>query len=213
MKINLEILASAHLYDEQSVPKLNTKELVPKMMLRRRLTQSSKVIIELMDKVQFKQGRIIFGTAYGELKATSNILNAIANNELLSPTDFQNSVYNTPISYASILFGNKHEVLTVSSGEKTSLNTLKAGAVKALDGDEILLVCAETININDIEQVNSCIEYLESAVALKVKITNEPETIDFLNRKNKGFPKSLNEMISIAKACQENEKNIVGIQL
>lgn len=213
MKINLEILDSAYLYDEQSVLELNTKELVPKMMLRRRLTQSSKLIIELMDKVNFKNGRIIFGTAYGELKATSNILNNISNNEFISPTDFQNSVYNTPISYASILFQNKHEILTVSSGENTALNTLKAGAIKALDGDEILLVCAETINIDAIEEVNNCIQYLEAAVVLKIKLTDKPETIDFLNKNNKGFPKSLNEMLTIAKAHEENRNNIVGIKL
>ena len=97
--------------------------------------------------------------------------NAILKNDILSPTDFQNSVYNTAVSYASILFKNTSEILTISSGEQTSLKVLKVGAIKALDEDEILLVCCETLNINNIEEVNYCIDFLESAVALKVKIS------------------------------------------
>ena len=44
------------------------------------------------------------------------------------------------------------------------------GAIKALDGDELLLICTETLNIDNIEEVNNCIEYLEVAVALKLEL-------------------------------------------
>ena len=125
MKINLEILSASYLFGEKEIENLNTKELVPAMILRRRLTRASKLIIELMSNVDFKEGRIIYGTSFGELLATSNILNAILKNDILSPTDFQNSVYNTAVSYASILFKNTSEILTISSGEQTSLKVLK----------------------------------------------------------------------------------------
>ncbi len=57
----------------------------------------------------------------------------------------QNSVYNTAVSYASILFENKNEILTISSGDETSLKVLKAGGIKALDNDEVVLICSETL--------------------------------------------------------------------
>jgi hypothetical protein len=213
MKINLEILDAAYIYDEKEITDLKTKELVPKMIIRRRLTRASKLVIELLSKVNFKEGRIIFGTSYGELLSTSKILNDIANNEVLSPTDFQNSVYNTAVSYASILSNNTSEVLTISSGEETSLKVLKVGAIKALDNDEILLICAETLNINNIEEVNKCIKYLESAVAIKVKLTQEDPTINFSNMKNVDYPKSIEHILHLAKFFDINQKNIIEINI
>lgn len=213
MKINLEILNASYIFDEKEITNLNTKELVPKMMVRRRLTRASKLVIELLSKVNFKQGRIIFGTAYGELLATSKILNAISNKEIISPTDFQNSVYNTAVSYASILSKNTSEILTVSSGEETSLKVLKVGAIKALDNDEILLVCAESLNINSIEEINNCIKYLECAVALKVKLTLEEPTINFKDIQNTEYPKSIEHIMHIAQSFNTNNKNIIEIDI
>lgn len=211
MKINLEILEASYLFDEKEVTNLNTKELVPNMMIRRRLTRASKLVIELISKINYTNNRIIYGTSYGELLATSNILNAILNKETISPTDFQNSVYNTAISYASIISKNTKEILTVSSGEETSSKILKIGAVKALDNDELVLICVETLNINNIEDVNHCIKYLESAVALKVKVTKADATIDFTNLENKEYPKSIEHLIHIAKNFDKNKKNIIEI--
>lgn len=213
MKINLEILSASYLFGEKEVEDLNTKELVPAMILRRRLTRASKLIIELMANVDFKEGRIIYGTSFGELLATSNILNAILKNDILSPTDFQNSVYNTAVSYASILFKNTSEILTISSGEETSLKVLKVGAIKALDEDEILLVCCETLNINNIEEVNHCIDFLESAVALKVKISKEKATINFENMQNNSYPKAIEHILHIAKNFKNDTKNIIEVEI
>lgn len=213
MKINLEILSASYLFGEKEVANLNTKELVPAMILRRRLTRASKLIIELMSNVDFKEGRIIYGTSFGELLATSNILNAILENDILSPTDFQNSVYNTAVSYASILFKNTSEILTISSGEETSLKVLKVCAIKALDEDEILLVCCETLNINNIEEVNHCIDFLESAVALKVKISKEKATINFENIQNNSYPKAIEHILHIAKNFKNDTKNIIEVEI
>ncbi|CAM3499584.1 beta-ketoacyl synthase chain length factor [Arcobacter aquimarinus] len=213
MKINLEILESSYLFGNKEIENLNTKELVPTMVLRRRLTKAAKLVIELINNVNFNNGRIIYGTAYGELLATSNILNAILKNDILSPTDFQNSVYNTAVSYSSILFKNNSEILTISSGDETSLKALKVGAIKALDGDELLLICTETLNIDNIEEVNNCIEYLEVAVALKVRVTDQAATIDINNISNEGFPKSVEHFMYIAKKFSNDKKNIIEVDL
>ena len=170
MKINLEILESAYIYAPREIDELYTKELVPKMITRRRLTRAAKIAIFLADKVSFEHGRIVYGSSFGELGPTANILNSINTKEPISPTHFQNSVYNTAVSYLSMLNNNKNEIMTISSGDKTSLNILKLGAIKALDGDTLLLLATETLNIDRIEEVNSCIDFLECGVALIVKV-------------------------------------------
>lgn len=212
MNINLEIVDAAMLYGEKEVEGLRTKELVPKMVTRRRLTRAAKIVVDLADTIKFKDGRIVYGSSYGEVLATSNILKSILKSEPISPTDFQNSVYNTAVSYLSMLNGNTDEMMTVSSGDATSLNVLKAGAVKALDGDEILLLATETLNIENIEEVNDCIDFLECGVALKVRVTDKAKTIDYKKKDSlKGFPPSLTDMLAIEKAFQKGEENIIEV--
>lgn len=215
MKINLEILNSAYIYSKNDIQDLNTKELVPKMMLRRRLTRASKIAIYLAHQVGIKNERILYGSSFGELPATANILNSICAKEPISPTSFQNSVYNTAASYLSILTNNKNEIITISSGDKTSSNLLKAAAVKSLDGDEIVLIVTETLNIDNINEVNTCIDNLECGVALKVRLTKNKANLNFDNIKN-GYklPLSTLIMFDIAKQFQENnKKNIIEIVL
>ena len=213
MKINLKIIDASYLYGENEISSLNTKEIVPKMMQRRRLTKASKLLLELMNKMTFTKGRIIYGTAFGELLATSKILKSILNKETVSPTDFQNSVYNTAVSYASILHNNKEEILTISSGDKTSLAVLKVGAVKAMDNDELLLICSETINIENIDVLNKCQNYLECAVALRVKISEEEENLFYKTSESEiNVPISMRAMLNIAMNFNESA-NVIGVEL
>lgn len=214
LKINLEIVESAYIYAPAEIDDLNTKALVPKMLMRRRLTRAAKIAIYLADRVSFGDGRIVYGSSYGELPATAKILNSIETQEPVSPTSFQNSVYNTAVSYLSMLTANKNEILTLSSGDNTSLNVLKAGAIKAMDADTLLLIATETLNIGHIDEVNKCIDFLECGVALKVKITEEKPTIDLTTLSNdKRFPPSLIHMIYTAKLCRDNRPNILEVSL
>ena len=213
MTINLEILNSSYIYDPIKIEELNIKELVPKMMMRRRLTRASKIAIYLNSLCEFENGRIVFGSAYGELDATSSILNNINSKEKISPTNFQNSVYNTAVSYLSMINKNKNEIMTISNGDNTSLNILKSGAIKALDGDTILLMGIETLNIPNIEQINKCIDFLECGVALKVRVTSQKATMSIDNTNTNHFPKSLVSMMNIAKNIDKNKKNILEIKI
>ena len=213
MKINLEIIDAANIVAKDEISDLRTKELVPKMVFRRRLTRAAKLVVEVVDKVGFEDGRIIYGSAFGELTASANILSAILNDEMLSPTDFQNSVYNTAVSYLSILKNNKNEILTISSGDNTSEKLLKVGAVKALDGDEILLLSTETINIKNIEEINKCIDSLETVVALKVKVTSANPTLALPTNVNDSYPKSIASLIELSKKFDKNKKNIIEVQI
>jgi len=214
MKLHLDVLASAFVYAHEEIGELRTKELVPKMLLRRRLTRAAKIVVYLADQVGFSSGRIVYGSSFGELPATANILKNIEARESISPTHFQNSVYNTAVSYLSMLNGNQNEIQTLSSGDKTSLNVLKSGAVKAMDGDTLLLIATETVHIDRIDEVNRCMKYLECGVALKVKITQDKPTILLdANSVNEGFPPSLVAMIQVAKSFREGQRNIVEVLL
>lgn len=214
MTVNLEILSSAYLLNETSVELPRIKELVPQMLVRRRLTKAAKIAVELLSRIEhFENGRIICGSAFGELETTANMLNAIKNNEPVSPTDFQNSVYNTAVSYLSILYHNRNEILTISSGDKTARNVLKAGALKAMDGDILLLFCFETLDIPDIEQVNHCIRYLESGVALVVRITEAKATLSLQKSELLGVPNSISEMVYLAQHAPNVARAIVEVVL
>lgn len=214
MKINLEIIQSAYIYAPVEIKVLSTKELVPKMLIRRRLTRAAKIAIYLANQVSFVNGRIVYGSSFGELDVTANILHSINANESISPTHFQNSVYNTAVSYLSMLNNNKNEIMSISSGDNTSLNILKSGAIKALDGDTLLLLATETLNIEKIEEVNSCIDFLECGVAFKVKLTDKKATIDFSSVHHKeATPPSLYHMLNIAKSLHSDKENIIEITL
>jgi len=213
MNINLEILDTFFLYEKVEINDLHTKELVPQMIFRRRLTKASKLVIEALSKINSENSRIIYGSSFGELLSSANILKAILNKDMLSPTDFQNSVYNTAVSYSSILFKNQNEILTISSGDETSLKVLKVGAIKALDGDEIVLVCSETLNIPNIEDVNKCISFLEVIVALKVRLSNQKSTINNQHISLEGFPDSIKHIMNIVKSFDKNKSNIIEINI
>ncbi len=211
MKINLEITNAIYLEAKEEIENLKTKEYVPKMVFRRRLTRAAKLVVEAVNKIGFENGRIMYSNCFGELKATSNILNAILNEQMLSPTDFQNSVYNAAVSYLSILTNNQNEIMTISSGDESSDKLLKLGAIKALDGDEILLLATETMNIDNINEINYCIDYLEVVVALKVKITTLDSTIKLNKQNKKNYPKSIAKLVNLAKNFDKDKKNIIEL--
>jgi len=213
MKINLEILDASFIMDKKEIKELKTKELVPKMVTRRRLTRASKIAIYLANEVNYTKERIVFGSSFGELLSTQTILSSIIDKEKISPTHFQNSVYNTAVSYLSILSENTHEIVTISTGDNTSENILKAGAVKALDGDEILLIGIETLNIPHITEINKCIDYLECGVALRVKISSGIANLTISSETKQKIPKSLMGLLSIASQCQNDTTNIIEVEL
>ena len=214
MKIKLEILSASSICAKQEIEDLHTKRLVPKMVTRRRLTRAAKMAIYLADQVSFTQGKVIYGSSFGELPATANILHAIQKEEGISPTHFQNSVYNTAVSYLSMLHENKEEILTVSSGDKTSEKVLKAGAIKALEGRTLLLLVTETLNIDAIDEVNTCKVHLESGAAVKVRLSTETPTLDLDTLPiDKRLPASMQLLHALASSMKTGQKNIIEVSL
>ena len=214
MKIHVKVNSPVLVYDKVKIEELEEKRLVPKMMLRRRLTRAGKIFVYLADRCGFESGPIVYGSAFGELQATADIVGAISQNVSISPTAFQNSVYNTAPSYFSILKENRSEILTLSSGRTTSDDVLSTGALQAATfGSEVLLVCTETMDIPGIEEVNDCSDYLELGLACSISVTDEEPNVTLEHEEHKGFPPSVWAMLDLIKACEGQENPVVALEL
>lgn len=214
MKLNVKVNCTSLVYDPVKIADLEEKRLVPKMMLRRRLTRAGKIFVYLADRCGFESGPIVYGSAFGELQATADIVGAIAQKIPISPTAFQNSVYNTAPSYFSILKGNRSEILTLSSGRDTSADVLSTGALQAATfGQEVLLVCTETMDIPGIEEVNSCSDYLEMGMACTISLIEEAPNVTLTPLEHKGFPPSVWAMLDLIEACKGHENPVVALEL
>lgn len=216
MKVTLKITAAYSLKAERQIDDAKIKELVPKMTLRRRLTRNAKIAVALADGVGLEQERIIYGSAYGEIIASTNILNSFYHHEIGSPTEFQNSVYNTPVSYLSILLDNKREIVTISSGLYTSYNVLKCAAMKGLDGDTLVLLATEALDVGVASNLGDGVDFLECGVALKCTVTEEKADFalnDEVVRDDVcGVPESMKHMFFVAERFALGQK-IVEITL
>jgi hypothetical protein len=212
--IKLKIISSALVYAENQIEDLNEKTLVPNPLQRRRLTRSSKILLCLADKTGFENGRIILGSEFGECAATSEIIGAIVQKTNVSPTAFQNSVYNTPASYLSIQNGNKNEIVTLSDYQKSGDSVLKTAAIKSmLDNDEILTACVDALNSKETCALNKCgVQFLECGVALKVKYTDKQANIQLDKIPLDGFLEGHKSMVALHKAF-EGGKNIFEVEI
>jgi len=214
-KVALKIINSHKIYAKVKLDDLDEKKLVPSMMIRRRLTRNSKVMLYLSDRCRFEGSKIVYGTCYSELEEAAKMANAVVTNGLLSPTSFQNSVYNTAPSYYSLIKKDKDEIITVSSGMKTSLDTIKTAALQALTSKEqILCVAVECINIPNIEEVNSCTSYLEAGVAVVVELAEDmggAKEIDNAFR-IEGIIGSLQDLMCVA-GMHENGTDTIFVEL
>lgn len=214
MKVNFIVNATATVAAETKCENLDEKRIVPKMMLRRRLTRAARIMVYLADACGYSEGPVVFGSAYGEMQATADIVGAIDAGEPISPTAFQNSVYNTAPSYFSLLHGNKGEILTISSGDETSANVLQTGALQAVThATEVLLVCCEAIDIPKIEEVNRCTDYLEAGAALTLVPTQAAANVEVTAKAHTGYAPSLWAMLDVIAACEGRQDCVVALEL
>ncbi len=213
-KVALKIISSAKIYAPTKIEDLEEKRLVPNMMTRRRLTRNSKVMLYLSDKCGFKGGKIVYGTCFSELEEAAKMANAVITNGTLSPTSFQNSVYNTAPSYFSLINKDTDEIITISSGMKTSLDTIKTAALQALvSGERILCIAIECINIKNIEEVNRCTEYLEAGAAVVLEIAEDmKDAKEIQNLKVPGIMDSLQDLMSVVN-MHENRVDKILVEL
>ncbi len=213
MKINLKILASEFIADDEKITTLNEKEIISNMMIRRRLTRNARIAIYLAHKLNAFDLPIVIGNAYGEVIETFEILKSIDQKMTLSPTHFQNSVHNTPASYLSIVAENRGYITTVSDLYKTAESVLKVGAIKSLKYKKMLLIVVDAIDFECIDALNRCdIKKKESGIAMIVERTTKEPTIEIKDKRFHEYSPSLWKMLEIHQQLSDKE-NIVAIPI
>jgi len=209
-KVAINIINAAKIYAPTKIEDLDEKRIVPKMMLRRRLTRNAKIMLYIADKCEFSGGKIVYASAFGELQSTVGITDAILNDTPISPTLFQNSVYNSAPSYFSLLNVDKDEIITISSGMKSSLDALKTAALQALvSGERVLCVATECLDIQNIEEVNSCTSYLESGAGVVLEIAQDEDGAkEIQDLKDDGIIDSLKDLINVVNMSEKGESKV-----
>ena len=213
MKVNIEIVKKALIHHPLKIENLNDKELVKKMMIRRRLSRSSKILIYLASECDFKAGSVVYGSSYGELGDSVTILEAINSTDAVSPTAFQNSVYNTAPSYHSIVQGNTDEIVTLSSGDNTSYAVMQQGALALQSKDEVFVCAIEAMSFDGVDVLNRCRDELEYGLAFVIKKTENEANIVVKNSSFAGVPNSLQWMKNLYDLCEDKSRCIVEIEL
>ena len=209
-KVAINIISAAKIYAPIKIENLEDKRIVPKMMIRRRLTRNAKIMLYIADKCDFDGGKIVYASAFGELQSTTGIVDSIMNNTAISPTLFQNSVYNSAPSYFSLLNIDKDEILTISSGMKSSLDALKTAALQAfVSGEKVLCVATECLDIENINEVNLCNSYLESGAGVVLEIAqNQTEAKEIQDFNEDRIIDSLKDLINVVNMSEKGETKI-----
>lgn len=209
-KVALQILSAEKIYAPIQIQELDEKRIVPQMMLRRRLTRNAKIMLYIADKCSFTGGKIVYASAFGELQSTVGITDAILHETQISPTLFQNSVYNSAPSYFSLLNNDKDEIITISSGMKSSLDALKTAALQALiSGEKILCVATECLDIQNIQEVNHCTSYLEAGVGVVLEIAKEESgAVAIEDLQEEGVMESLQDLMKVVNMSRNGENKI-----
>lgn len=126
----------------------------------------------------------VFVSRHGDLAKTSKLIEDVARNEPLSPTNFGLSVHNAVGGLFSIYTGNKAPLTAISAGEDSFFVGLldALSKLKANDYQNILLVFTEQI-VPELYQ--PYIEEYETTVACAILLEPVPESINEPNEKGK----------------------------
>jgi len=135
---------------ELSVSEVGTPDvLFLPAMLRRRLSRHSKIALKVAHDCIHDSRAVetVFCSRHGELVRTSELLNSLAKEELLSPTAFSMSVHNTAAGLFSIVTGNPYATIAVAACEDTlELGFIEAcSTIKTGRAERVLLVIADEV--------------------------------------------------------------------
>lgn len=210
-KVALKIVNAAKIKAPQKIEDLDEKRIVPKMLLRRRLTRSAKIMLYLSDKCGFSGGKVVYGSCYSEIQETVGISNSILASEPISPTSFQNSVYNSAPSYFSLVHKDKDEIITISSGMSSSRDAIKTAALQALvSGEKILCIATECLNVKNIEEVNTCTTFLEAGAAVVLEIDHDAtDAKEIQGDGDRGVIKSLQDLFKLVNMYENGTQNVL----
>ncbi|KHN54400.1 beta-ketoacyl synthase chain length factor [Pectobacterium fontis] len=113
------------------------------MMMARRLNQGSRLAVDSGLALLSRQSvdAIVFTSRHGELERNLNILNALAHNENISPTDFAMSVHNAAVGSLTITAKAPLVSTSIAAGmDSFQQGLIEAKALQAAGYRHILLV-------------------------------------------------------------------------
>jgi hypothetical protein len=138
------------------IPIIQSKE-VPKLdytdpLFRRRLSQITKmtvhVIHELIEKTHIdSETKLIFISQRGEISRTLSVTKNLIEDNMVLPASFSLSVFNTPVSSATLAFGLKggYSVIYPSKGNFTDAFKTAAAPILAGTEKQVILVYADEL--------------------------------------------------------------------
>ena len=120
--------------DAENPPKI---AFVP-MLFRRRLSAATKMVVNTVHEVSagLPPVHITFASEFGEIQRQYKISEGILATGEVSPAQFSLSVFNAPVSAASITEKNMVGYSAVFAGKKSFENGLKEAAAPLLSGRE-----------------------------------------------------------------------------
>ena len=136
---------------------INQSKEVPKLeytdpLFRRRLSQITKmtvhVIHELIEKTHIdKETKLVFISQRGEIARTFSVTKTLIEENMILPAGFSLSVFNTPISSATLAFGLKGGYSVIYPSRGNFAYAFKAAAAPVLAGTEkqVIVVYADEL--------------------------------------------------------------------
>ena len=116
-------------------------------LIRRRTSVCTKMVVTALHKACLNAGvepdlPVVSVSSMGESRITADICSAIAGSRYpLSPTQFHNSVHNTPTGYWSIATGSNHSMTSMAAMESNlAVGLIEAWTQLVIGTDKILMV-------------------------------------------------------------------------
>jgi len=139
------------------------------MMSARRMSPVSRIAVEsslaLIEKYQID--RAVFTSRHGELERTYKILQTLAQQQQVSPTDFSMSVHNTAAGWLTIAAKNTLPVTSLAAGSDSfQQGLLEARAMLSVDGVNTVLLVDFDGCVPNIYAQNQNSQYAPYCVAL-----------------------------------------------
>ena len=162
------------------------------LLQRRRLNFLSKIFFHVVNKCEptAREMPIVYGSRYGELPRTINILKSLGQEELISPTDFSHSVHNTPVALYSIFTKNHQPMNAIAAGEDSLMATIiETAALFHTEKKDALLVFVEDKMPEPYTQPNPEEAIHSYGIALLVSADNPQFTLSWQKKGTQQNPK------------------------
>ena len=116
-------------------------------LFRRRLSQITKMTVHVIHGVLeqshiSKETKLIFMSLRGEIARTLSVTKGLVQDNMILPAGFSLSVFNTPISSATLAFGLKGGYSVIYPSESDFSQAFKAAVAPVLAGTEKELILA-----------------------------------------------------------------------